>query len=78
MFLRLVQYVLCLRCSHQIEKVKRGITMYIKNRRDSSKFKAYGLYETLLLTESLIPPTGAGLRPVSSLLLIFEPKNHPK
>ena len=28
--------------------------------------------------QALEYPTGAGLRPVSSLLLIYEPKNHPK
>lgn len=31
----------------------RAHTMYIKNRRNSSKFKAFGSYYTLCLTENL-------------------------
>jgi|GEM_PF-4215215 len=30
------------------------VTMYIKNRRNSNKFKAFGLYLTLCLTESFV------------------------
>jgi len=39
------------------------LTMYIKNRRNSSKIKAFGSYQTLCLTESL------GLR--NRLLFIY-------
>ena len=39
--------------------------MYIKNRRNSSKFKACGSYQTLCLTESFV------LR--NRLLFIYEP-----
>ena len=28
--------------------------MYIKNRRNISKFKGFGLYQTLCLTENLV------------------------
>jgi len=28
--------------------------MYIKNRRNGSKFKAFGSYQTLCLTENLV------------------------
>lgn len=34
------------------KKYKKPITMYIKNRRNSSKFKSFGSYQTLLLTKS--------------------------
>jgi hypothetical protein len=30
------------------------LSMYIKNRRDSNKNKAFGSYQTLCLTESLV------------------------
>ena len=36
------------------EKLKKGITMYIKNRRNSNKTKAFGSYQTLCLTESFV------------------------
>ena len=36
-------------------KIKyENTTMYIKNRRNSNKFKAFGSYQTLCLTESLV------------------------
>ena len=35
-------------------KKSQQVTMYIKNRRNSSKMKAYGSYQTLYLTESLV------------------------
>ena len=31
-----------------------ALTMYIKNRRNSNKFKACGWYQTLRLTESVL------------------------
>jgi len=36
-----------------MEKVKQ-LTMYIKNRRNSSEIKACGWYQTLCLTESFV------------------------
>src|SRR5690606_17046893 len=36
------------------EKKPEPLTMYIKNRRDSSKIKAFGSYQSLCLTESLV------------------------
>jgi hypothetical protein len=44
---------------------KRALTMYIKNRRNSNKFKAFGSYQTLCLTESLVPR--------NRLLFIYKP-----
>ena len=36
-------------------KIKvQQVTMYIKNRRDSSKIKAFGSYQTLFLIESFV------------------------
>lgn len=37
----------------EINKNNDPLTMYIKNRRNSSKFKAFGSYYTLCLTENL-------------------------
>jgi hypothetical protein len=45
--------------------LKRRRTMYIKNRRNSSKFNGFGSNQTLCLTESLV------LR--NRLLFIYSP-----
>ena len=47
------------------EKKPEPLTMYIKNRRDSSKIKAFGSYQSLCSTESLV------LR--NRLLFIYRP-----
>jgi hypothetical protein len=37
------------------KKIKyENTTMYIKNRRNSNKFKAFGSYQSLCLTESFV------------------------
>jgi hypothetical protein len=36
------------------EKKGEQLTMYIKNRRDSNKFKAFGSHQSLSLIESLV------------------------
>ena len=38
--------------NNRIEKL--ATTMYIKNRRNSSKFKAFGSHQTLCITESFV------------------------
>jgi hypothetical protein len=48
-----------------VERKARHLTMYIKNRRDSNRFKAFGSYQSVCLTESLV------LR--NRLLFIYKP-----
>jgi len=35
-------------------KIAEPLTMYIKNRRNSTKFQAYGLHQSLCSAESLV------------------------
>jgi len=46
------------------------LTMYIKNRRNSNRLKTFSSYQTLCLTENLVPR--------NRLLFIYEPMKHMK